>query len=87
MDSTAALAKGRVGTEALIILASFPTTSHSSFHRQERMTLIHRAKTVLSSPDKHWQKEQLAFHRHSRLGWQGHGSCFAYGHQIHDQIL
>lgn len=38
------------------------------------MTLIRRAKPILTSLGKHWQKEQLVPHWHSGLGWQGRGS-------------
>lgn len=46
VEPTAALAKGRLGTETLVILASFPFVSHCSFIRLGRLNLIPRGKPV-----------------------------------------
>lgn len=61
VEPTAALAKGRLGTETLVILASFPFVSHCSFHGLGRLNLIHRGKPV-PALWANWQK--LAAHRY-----------------------
>lgn len=58
VEPTAAPAKGRLGTQTLAILVSFPFVSHCSFRRPARLNLIHRGKPV-PAVGANWQEGQL----------------------------